>query len=173
MRGGPGRSRNFAGGQRLTERCGRLGCFEAKRLFWRVPAPYDSLDPIAICSSPPRCALPSIAPSIAVLEVGRGARSTTPAARLRARKNLEINPMDQSRSRSSQVSRCGAKTRAGTPCKSPPVQGRRRCRSHGGLSPGAPRGSRNGNYTNGEWTAEALEERRWLRSLARDFANEH
>jgi HEAT repeat protein len=35
--------------------------------------------------------------------------------------------------------------RAGTPCQSPPVQGRRRCRLHGGLSPGAPRGSRNGN----------------------------
>ena len=70
----------------------------------------------------------------------------------------------------SRVSRCGAKTRAGTPCQRPPVQGRRRCRAHGGLSPGAPRGSRNGNYTNGEWTAEAIEERRWLRSLVRDFA---
>jgi hypothetical protein len=40
----------------------------------------------------------------------------------------------------------------------------------GGLSPGAPRGSRNGNYTNGEWTAEAIEERRWLRSLVRAYA---
>ena len=28
----------------------------------------------------------------------------------------------------------------------------------------------NGNYTNGDWTAEAIEERRWLRSLVRDFA---
>jgi hypothetical protein len=27
----------------------------------------------------------------------------------------------------------------------------------------------NGNYTNGEWTAEAIEERRWLRSLVRAF----
>src|SRR5438034_646791 len=71
---------------------------------------------------------------------------------------------------SSQVSRCGAKTRAGTPCRCPPVPGRTRCRLHGGLSPGAPRGSRNGNYTNGEWTAEAIEERRWLRLLVRDFA---
>ena len=70
----------------------------------------------------------------------------------------------------SQVSRCGAKTRAGTPCQCPPVPGRTRCRLHGGLSPGAPRGSRNGNYRNGEWTAEAIEERRWLRSLVRDFA---
>jgi hypothetical protein len=71
----------------------------------------------------------------------------------------------------SQVPRCGANTRAGTPCQSPPVPGRTRCRLHGGLSPGAPRGSRNGNYTNGEWTAEAIEERRWLRSLVRDFGS--
>src|SRR5437899_2097250 len=63
----------------------------------------------------------------------------------------------------SQVSKCGAKTRAGSPCRRPPVRGRKRCRLHGGLSPGAPRGSRNGNYTNGEWTREALEERRWVR----------
>jgi glucans biosynthesis protein len=70
----------------------------------------------------------------------------------------------------SQVPRCGAKTRTGSFCRRPPVQGRKRCRLHGGLSPGAPRGSRNGNYKNGEWTAEAIEERRWLRSLVRDFA---
>ena len=78
--------------------------------------------------------------------------------------------MDLPPSDASQVSRCGAKTRAGTLCPNPPVQGRRRCRLHGGLSPGAPKGSRNGNYKNGDWTAEAIEERRWLRSLVRDFA---
>jgi hypothetical protein len=74
------------------------------------------------------------------------------------------------RSEVSNVSRCGAKTMAGTPCQSPPILGRKRCRLHGGLSPGAPRGSRNGNYTNGEWTAEAIEERRWLRWLVEAFA---
>ena len=46
----------------------------------------------------------------------------------------------------------------------------KRCRLHGGLSPGAPRGPKNGNFKNGEWTAEAIEERRWLRSLVRAFA---
>ena len=70
----------------------------------------------------------------------------------------------------SQMSRCGARTRAGTPCQSAPIRGRSRCRLHGGLSPGAPKGSQNGNYTNGEWTAEAIEERRWLRSLVLAFA---
>jgi hypothetical protein len=66
--------------------------------------------------------------------------------------------------------RCGAKTRAGRSCQCPALRGRKRCRIHGGLSPGAPRGRKNGNFKNGEWTAEAIEERKWLRSLVRDFA---
>ncbi|MGA7453532.1 MAG: HGGxSTG domain-containing protein [Rhodoplanes sp.] len=65
--------------------------------------------------------------------------------------------------------RCGAKTRAGTPCKCPAMRGRKRCRLHGGLSPGAPRGQRNVNFRDGHWTAEAIAERRWLRSLVREF----
>jgi glucans biosynthesis protein len=60
------------------------------------------------------------------------------------------NPINRPLSDASHVSRCGAKTRAGTPCKSAPVRGRRRCRFHGGLSPSSPRGSRNGHYTNGD-----------------------
>lgn len=66
--------------------------------------------------------------------------------------------------------RCGARTRAGTSCQCPAVRGRWRCRLHGGRSPGAPRGSKNGNYRTGEWTAEAFDERQWLRTLVRDFA---
>jgi hypothetical protein len=52
----------------------------------------------------------------------------------------------------------------------PAVRSRSRCRLHGGLSPGAPRGSKNGNFKNGDWTAEAIKERQWLRSLVRSFA---
>jgi hypothetical protein len=33
---------------------------------------------------------------------------------------------------------CGAKTRAGTPCQIPPVNGRTRCRLHGGATPRGP-----------------------------------
>jgi hypothetical protein len=44
-----------------------------------------------------------------------------------------------------------------------------RCRLHGGMSPGAPRGPKNGNFKSGDWTAEAIEERKWLRSLVRSF----
>ncbi len=38
--------------------------------------------------------------------------------------------------------RCGARTRAGTPCRSPTVGGSARCRMHGGKA-GAPLGNRN------------------------------
>ena len=45
-----------------------------------------------------------------------------------------------------------------------------RCRLHGGWSPGAKRGAENGNFKSGDWTAEAIEERKWLRSLIQSFA---
>jgi glucans biosynthesis protein len=66
--------------------------------------------------------------------------------------------------------RCGAKTRAGSPCLRPAIRGRRRCRLHGGASTGAPRGHKNGNFRNGNWTVDAIEEGRWLRSLVQTFA---
>jgi hypothetical protein len=67
------------------------------------------------------------------------------------------------------VARCGARTRSGTPCRSPAVTGRRRCRMHGGApGSGGPKGSRNGNYKHGRYTAEAITSRRWVRQLIRD-----
>jgi len=69
-----------------------------------------------------------------------------------------------------QALRCGARTPGGMPCQRPAIRGRKRCRLHGGLSPGAPRGPKNGNFKNGDWTAEAIEERKWLRSLLQSFA---
>ena len=50
--------------------------------------------------------------------------------------------------------RCGATTRVGAPCQCPAMRGRKRCRLHGGISPGAPRGAQNGNFRDGTWTAE-------------------
>ena len=52
---------------------------------------------------------------------------------------------------------CGAKTRAGTPCRCPAMKGRNRCLRHGGKSPGAPKGERNGSYKHGCRTNEAVE----------------
>ncbi len=64
--------------------------------------------------------------------------------------------------------RCGAKTRRGTPCQSPAVSGKRRCRMHGGApGSGAPKGNKNA-LKHGLYTKEALEERRALRAFMRD-----
>jgi hypothetical protein len=63
--------------------------------------------------------------------------------------------------------RCGAKTRSGTPCISPAVHGKKRCRMHGGApGSGAPRGNKNA-LKHGLYTREAIEERRHLRALMR------
>jgi hypothetical protein len=63
--------------------------------------------------------------------------------------------------------RCGAKTRSGTPCISPAVHGKTRCRMHGGApGSGAPRGNKNA-LKHGLYTREAIEERRHLRALMR------
>lgn len=67
------------------------------------------------------------------------------------------------------AARCGAKTRAGGECQCPAVRGRLRCRLHGGRSTGAPKGAANGHFTTGEFTAEAIEEREWLRSMVRTY----
>jgi hypothetical protein len=66
--------------------------------------------------------------------------------------------------------RCGAKTRAGGACQCPAIRGRNRCRLHGGHSTGAPKGRGNGNYRDGTFTAEAIQEGRWLRSIVRTYA---
>lgn len=75
-----------------------------------------------------------------------------------------------------QAPRCWARTRSGAPCQSPAVRGKRRCRMHGGArGSGAPKGQRNGRYRHGQFTCEALEERRNSRSLMAQmqaFAND-
>ena len=89
------------------------------------------------------------------------------------RRKFEINPMKNYATRPrdlKQRTHCGARTRAGGPCQRPPIRGRKRCRLHGGLSPGAPRGPKNGNFKSGDWTAEAIAERKWLGSIVQSFA---
>lgn len=72
--------------------------------------------------------------------------------------------------RSAQVAaRCGARTRRGTACQSPAITDKKRCRIHGGLSPGAPHGEQNGNWRHGHYGEEAQAHRRHLRQLLRDM----
>lgn len=70
--------------------------------------------------------------------------------------------------------RCGAKTRAGTPCRGPAVVGKRRCRMHGGTNPGPPKGSQNA-LKHGRRTAAAIAARKEqtarARQLTRDLAD--
>ena len=90
-----------------------------------------------------------------------------------AKRKFAINPMKNYATRPGDLKkqpRCGARTRAGAPCQRPAIRGRKRCRLDGGLSPGAPRGPKNGNFKTGDWTSEAINERKWLRSLVQSFA---
>jgi hypothetical protein len=64
--------------------------------------------------------------------------------------------------------RCGAKTRAGSTCRQP-VMKNGRCRLHGGKSPGAPRGERNGNYRHGLPTIETAAQRRQAAEVRREL----
>jgi hypothetical protein len=50
--------------------------------------------------------------------------------------------------------RCGARTRSGNPCQSPAMPNGR-CRLHGGLSPGAPKGNRNASNSQSGTTPRA------------------
>ena len=59
-------------------------------------------------------------------------------------------PMHRSR-------RCDARTRNGSRCRSAAMPNGR-CRMHGGLSPGAPKGNRNA-FKHGRYAAEALARR--------------
>jgi len=70
------------------------------------------------------------------------------------------------------VRRCGARNRAGQPCRCPAIRGRLRCRLHGGRSPGAPRGEQNGNFKDGYFTCEAVKERKWVKELVYTYAKE-
>jgi hypothetical protein len=69
--------------------------------------------------------------------------------------------------------RCGAKTRRGTPCKSPAMKNGR-CRMHGGKSTGPPKGTQNA-LKHGYYARSAIAERRRISKFLRDaksFLNE-
>jgi len=61
--------------------------------------------------------------------------------------------------------RCGARTRAGSSCRSPAIHGRARCRMHGGKGSGAPRGNRNA-WKHGLKSARIREIARYLRATS-------
>lgn len=76
---------------------------------------------------------------------------------------MKNNPMQSAHA----APRCGARTRKGTPCRSPVVRGRARCRMHGGTNPGAPMGNKNAER-HGYYSAQAKADRRAFRALLRE-----
>lgn len=61
--------------------------------------------------------------------------------------------------------RCRARTRSGLACQAPAVQGKRRCRMHGGaLRSGAPHGNQNA-LKSGTHTREMMEQRQAVNAL--------
>jgi hypothetical protein len=68
------------------------------------------------------------------------------------------------------MTRCSAKTRAGTPCKRIGNSRNHRCILHGGRA-GAPVGSRNGRWRHGNQTEEAKAQRQSVRALLSEAAN--
>ncbi|WOH66175.1 HGGxSTG domain-containing protein [Bradyrhizobium sp. BWA-3-5] len=62
--------------------------------------------------------------------------------------------------------RCGARSRrSGKPCQSPAMPNGR-CRMHGGLSPGAPKGNQNA-FKHGRYSATYIAEKREIAALLR------
>ena len=69
---------------------------------------------------------------------------------------------------SAERGRCGACTRAGSPCRNHPIRWRRRCRLHGGAKgTGARPGNRNA-LKHGRATAAALGARRAIMRVVRE-----
>jgi uncharacterized protein YjcR len=66
--------------------------------------------------------------------------------------------------------RCGARMRQGSPCQSPAVTGKARCRMHGGAKgSGAPVGNQNA-LKHGMYTSEQLHFQKHIRDLLRKSA---
>jgi hypothetical protein len=61
--------------------------------------------------------------------------------------------------------RCGAKTPAGKPCRSPAARGKKLCRMHGGApGSGAPKKNRSA-FKHGLFTRGAIEQRKQVQAL--------
>ena len=66
--------------------------------------------------------------------------------------------------------RCGARTRQGSPCQSPAVKDRKRCRMHGGATGSGAQADNRNALRHGRYTRELLEFKRSVRELLRESA---
>jgi hypothetical protein len=145
------------------------GCRSISWLLWSacsVPPPHRSRSAMSISSPALRWQF-GISPPLTPPD--KKARARTPQG-----PKMTIDPIRQAdvqrRLRNmTQAPRCGAKTRAGMPCRQAAVGGRNRCRMHGGAKgSGGPAGGRNGSFRSGLWTRESIAERQKVRAMIRD-----
>ncbi len=66
----------------------------------------------------------------------------------------------------SKAQRCGAKTRKGSPCRSPAMSNGR-CRMHGGTNPGGPFGNQHA-LKHGLWTKKAIADRKVVSQMLKE-----
>jgi transposase InsO family protein len=85
------------------------------------------------------------------------------ANRMRNKLPMHLSPRCGARTRSRNS--CGARTRSRNSCQAPAMPNGR-CRMHGGMSPGAPKGNKNA-LKHGLYTAEAIARRRHISGLIR------
>ena len=77
------------------------------------------------------------------------------------RQEVTDKPMDRLPRLLTNAPLCGARNRAGMPCRCPAIKGKARCKLHGGAKgSGAPKGELNGMWKHGSHTAEAMALRR-------------
>src|SRR3546814_20293177 len=91
------------------------------------------------------------------------------------RMKQEFNTMpdkEKARTQFSTGPRCQERTRSGQSCRSVAVKGKRVCRMHGGLSPGAQTGERTGDYHHGHETKEAIAPHKRVTRRLRKFGRE-
>jgi len=74
------------------------------------------------------------------------------------------NPMQPDRL--AEAPRCLARTRKGSECQSPAVNGKRRCRMHGGTNQGAPKGNHNARK-HGGYSAKTKAAVHYVKAIAR------
>jgi len=85
--------------------------------------------------------------------------------------NMALEPAHHRRNTGPMLAspRCGARTRSGQPCRAPAVNGKKRCRMHGGApGSGAPRGNQNA-LKHGRYTRKAIARRRKQRRREREI----
>ena len=78
-----------------------------------------------------------------------------------------MDPENLKPSRLNQAPRCGARTRRGTPCQSPAMKGRARCRFHGGADGIGGQPDNRNALKHGRYSAEAIARRREVAALLR------